>query len=1028
MHRTIAPRTGLLLATFLLALLWASAFFAFLLLRPLAKPAAAAFPVRSDFSRLAGINLDASELAPERLMRTLADTEARGIRWVRFTLPWDAIEPARGQFDWAAWDAVFAELAKHPALTPVVVLNGAPAWARAAADADNPQAPPRERADFGAFAAAVAQRYGDRLRYYQVWHEPNIAPHWGAADVDPVGYLGLLREAAVQVRAADSDAQIVLAALAPTTESGGANLSDIAFLDALYELGARDWFEIASAQPYGFSEPPDAVAHAGRLNFGRVELLRQVMARHGDDKTPLWATAFGWNALPAAKSPWGGVGEAAQAAYTAQALATARVDWPWLGPLFWAADCPDRPADDPWLGFALCGDGGTERPVGAALTGAAAPAAVLPPGEHAVDHPALHYGSGWRVTPDAADPSADSDALAFAFTGTGLDLRIQGGPYWAYDRISVDGQPANALPRDESGAAYLALHDPLVATRWVPVATGLAPGEHTVRLEAVGGWGQWALQGLRVRTDARSPAWIAWLLLALALAATVVWLILAWPFRRGAARWLLTKLDVEAMWPEAALWAATVIFALILVLGRHIAVDVAALVMLGLFFFVRPDLSLPLIAASLPFWQRPEQLLRWQFPHFLIFLWLGVLALGARRVIEVVARPQAVSAPAEGPGSRADSRFTLHVPRSASLDWPVLALLASGLLSTIFAQNKGVAVREFYMVFLGGALFYWLITRTRWPRDRGFTSMPMLNGFLAGMVAVSLIALWQLVTGQGRIDVEGVWRVRALYGSPNNLALVLDRAIPLALALALFGRPRFAWQVLWHWAAAVVMTLACVATFSKGALLLGLPVGLALVLIGGAWRSRRKWPLWLFGGLAAAGASGLLTLFRTERFADLLNFRTGTSFVRLKLWRGAWQMALDHPLLGVGPDNFLYAYRTRYVLPSAWEELGLSHPHNLGLDLWTRLGLLGVLAGAWALIAGWLRGWRLFKAGAAEVWPIALGLLAALAATVAHGLIDNSLFLLDLMGVFMMTLGVFQGAGDRRQETGDRSQESGDRS
>ena len=144
--------------------------------------------------------------------------------------------------------------------------------------------------------------------------------------------------------------------------------------------------------------------------------------------------------------------------------------------------------------------------------------------------------------------------------------------------------------------------------------------------------------------------------------------------------------------------------------------------------------------------------------------------------------------------------------------------------------------------------------------------MPLLNGFLAGMVAVSLIALWQLATGQGRIDVEGVWRVRAFYGSPNNLALVLDRAIPLALALALFGRPRPVWQTVWHWAAAVVMTLACVATFSKGALLLGLPVGLALVLIGGAWRSRRKWPLWLFGGLAAAGAIGLLALFRTAAF------------------------------------------------------------------------------------------------------------------------------------------------------------------
>jgi O-antigen ligase len=1009
MLRSIAPKRRLLLATFVLALLWASAFFAFMALHPLDKSTAANYPVRPEFAGLSGVNLDASELVsvrPERLARTLADLESKGIRWVRFTLPWDEIEPAKGQFAWEPWDAVFAEFARHPGLTPVVALNGAPDWARDAADAGNPQAPPHERADFGVFAAAAARRYGDRVRYYQVWHEPNIAPHWGARDVDPADYLGLLREAAVQIRAADADAQIVLAALAPTTESGGANLSDITYLDTLYGLGARAWFDIVAAQPYGFSEPPDAGASPGKLNFGRAELLRQVMLRHGDGATPLWATAFGWNALPAEESPWGGVGEQGQQPWTAQAFSIARSNWPWLGPLFWAADCPDRPANDPWLGFALCGPSGAARPVAAVLAAASPPVAVLPPGKYSVDHPALHYGSGWRVTPAAADPSADGDALEFAFAGTGLDLRIQGGPYWAYDRISVDGRPANALPQDESGAAYLALHDPLAATRWVPVATDLEPGQHNVRLEAVGGWGQWALQGLRVTAGKSSPAWIAWALLALALLGTLAWLLLAWPFRQGAARWLLTQLAAEAAWPEPALWAAIALFVLILVLSRHIAIDLVALVLLGMLFLVRPDLSLPLIAASLPFWQRPEQLLRWQFPHFLIFLWLGALALIIRWVIEVMARPHSVSSPAGDARKRLDSR-------SPSLDWPVLAILASGLLSTIFAQNKGVAVREFYMVFLGGALFYWLITRTRWPEGRGFSPMPLLNGFLVGMVVVSLIALWQFTTGQGRVDVEGVWRVRALYGSPNNLALVLDRAIPLALALALFGRARPVWEGVWHWAAAILMTLASLATFSKGALLLGLPVGLAMVLIGGAWRRRRRWPLWLLGGLAAAGTLALLLLFRTKRFADLLNFRAGTSFLRLKLWRGARQMALDHPLLGVGPDNFLYAYRTRYVLPSAWEELGLSHPHNIALDLWTRLGLVGVLAGGWALIAGWLAGWRIFRTGDSRVWPIALGLLAGLAATVTHGLIDNSLFLLDLMGIFMMTFGVFQRTRDQ---------------
>ena len=124
-------------------------------------------------------------------------------------------------------------------------------------------------------------------------------------------------------------------------------------------------------------------------------------------------------------------------------------------------------------------------------------------------------------------------------------------------------------------------------------------------------------------------------------------------------------------------------------------------------------------------------------------------------------------------------------------------------------------------------------------------------------------------------------------------------------------------------------------------------------------------------------------------------------------------MALDHPLLGVGPDNFLYAYRTRYVLPSGWQELNLSHPHNLFLDLWTRLGLVGLVAGLAALVVAFASGWRLFGSRPASRtagrrldrgWPLVLGLLAGLAAAVAHGLIDNSLFLPDLMGWFVAAL------------------------
>jgi O-antigen ligase len=967
-----------------------------------------------------GVNLDASELSGERLGKTLDELQQSGIIWLRFTLAWDQMEPMPRQYDWNWADRVFAALAERPRLQPLVVLNGSPAWARASEDADNPLAPPHQRSDLGAFASEVARRYGTQLRYYQVWQEPNIAPHWGARSVDPADYLGLLREVAVQIRAADPDAVIVAAGLAPTTEAGGENLSDIAYLDALYQLGGREWFDIVAAEPFGFSDAPSAPPNSDRLSFRRAELLRQVMTRHGDFTAPLWAVSYGWNALPkdwtGAASPWGQVSEGQQAQYADGALDIASSGLPWEGPLFWAALCPERPSGDPWVGFSLCSTDGSPRPVWGVLAERGRQPPVLPPGDHPVNHPALRYSAGWRVKPSAADPSADGDSLVFRFNGTGLALRVQGGPYWALYRAWVDGQPANALPRDGSGAAYLVLYDPTAEVRVVPIAQDLPLGEHEVRLVATGGWGQWALRGVLVLAAVQplSSRLLIWALLALTGAGLALWTVLAWPWRRAMAEWLSSRLDRIAAGPAILLWVAAVALILLLALSHWLFLDLVVLAGLGILFLIQPDLSLPLIAATIPLSPHPKVLARWEFSLYEIVLWLAVAATAARWIVTRLNDQR--TAPV-APGSRGIVRRAWPAVHGAvrGLDWPVLALMAAGLAATLAAGRRDVAVREFRTVFLGGALFYWVITRVPRLHGRPFSPWPLLNGLTLGGLLVSSLALWQLVSGQGRVAVEGVWRVRALYGSPNNLALYLDRLVPLTLAVAAFGigMGRAKWQRLFYGASALIMTIACVATFSKGALLLGLPVGVGLVLTGGAWRRRQRWPLGLLVAFLLVTAVGLVFMMRTPRFAGLFNLESGTSALRLKLWLGAWHMVLDHPWLGVGPDNFLYAYRTRYVLPDAWQELNLSHPHNIVLDLWTRLGLAGLAAGGWAVIAGAWAGWRLFKRASDELWPAILGLLGGLGAAVAHGLIDNSLFLVDLMALFMLTLGVFQCLGER---------------
>jgi O-antigen ligase len=153
------------------------------------------------------------------------------------------------------------------------------------------------------------------------------------------------------------------------------------------------------------------------------------------------------------------------------------------------------------------------------------------------------------------------------------------------------------------------------------------------------------------------------------------------------------------------------------------------------------------------------------------------------------------------------------------------------------------------------------------------------------------------------------------------------------------------------------------------------------------------------------GFAGLLVAARIPALSARLDLFGETGFFRLNLWRAAANMFVDHPWLGVGLDNFLYAYRGRYILDAAWQEPNLNHPHNIVLDFATRLGILGLLAGGWMIGEATLTLYRAIRRAGPEWLPVAAGLAGSLAAMLAHGLVDHSFFLVDLAFVFFLILG-----------------------
>ena len=969
-----------------------------------------------------GVNVYLADAGDDELQSTLAQIAATGIGYVKQPFFYD--EGA----EWTAADR-FMEAAAASSLTVVPLLDGDPQAAFA----------PPDPAAFAAWAGEFAARYGDRVDAYIIWDEPNLAGHWGGQPANPAAYAALLSATAAAIRAADANAAIVAAPLAPTTETGPQNLSETLFLRGLYAAGAAAAFDAVALKPYGFDTGPDDRRVGDNiLNFSRAILVRDLMQELDDGGTAIWAGNWGWNSLPAGwggqPSIWGQTTAETQAAQTVAALERAQREWPWLGLMVLENWTPGAPADDPRWGFSIAG-----RPAASALAAylAAQPPDVAPPGFHLArpDDPAQQFSGAWQFSPQfGADIGQDGDRVTFTFWGTDVALRVRRADFRARLYATVDGQPANALPRDENGASLvLTAADPVedyLADEWI--ARNLSPGIHVLELTAARGWDQWALNGFAVayRPPVAGPAWLPAALGALGAAlvglAVVVGRGAAWgapgmrlggAYRRlsdraqlllvgglaavaGLTGWLTWGPDALGIYRrlgDLGQLAATGGAAALFYVTPSFLIYVLALVALFGLLVLRPAWGLVLIALTMPFYvpPLPKPILGYRFSPVEVFTLVTLAAWLARSALD------------SGAAYRSAGRRPAR-PRMVRADWAVLAFVVVATASLFVAARRDVALTEWRVVIIEPALFYLLL---RAIRPSGRELWVMLDAWVLGGVAVAGYGLWQYATGQDLITAEGgLLRLRSIYGSPNNVALYLDRLLPLLVAVPLLGQSLPATRRRIYALAVAPVGLALLLTFSKGALLLGVPAGLLVVFW--VWQrraGRRTWP-WV-AGAAAGGVAALLLASQIPALAARLDLFGVTGFFRVSLWRAALNMAADHPLLGVGLDNFLYAYRGRYILDAAWQEPNLNHPHNIVLDFATRLGLLGLLAGAWLLFeaarALWTAMRRMASGRAGAPWlPVAAGLAGALAAMLAHGLVDHSFFLVDLAFVFFLILGV----------------------
>lgn len=380
-----------------------------------------------------------------------------------------------------------------------------------------------------------------------------------------------------------------------------------------------------------------------------------------------------------------------------------------------------------------------------------------------------------------------------------------------------------------------------------------------------------------------------------------------------------------------------------------------------------PPAAVSGIVIAIPFTQHPVAIGGGRWSPLELAILLAIASIGPRMALPVVRARSARPA------------IDLLRPWSATGVAGLLLIAGAWSIANVADPRfRPDSIRELRWVIVEPVMALFAF---RWAIRQGHRDV-VVGAFIATGCVVAAIGLVQLVTGDGVVIADGAQRATGPYEHPNNLALYLERVAMLALGIAATTRSARRYAL----AASFMLFVGLAATLSRGA-------GLAAVAGAGAIATvARIKHGWRWIGAGALGVLLVIGLLGAQRLTD--RGSAGATSSRELIWRSSIEMIRDHPITGVGLDQFLNQYGRRYVEPAGWPERYTSHPHNLVLDFWLRLGQPGLVCLA-ALLAlcGWLiaRAWR-----SHERTGVVVGAAGALVAGFTHGLVDNSFFLADL--------------------------------
>lgn len=341
-------------------------------------------------------------------------------------------------------------------------------------------------------------------------------------------------------------------------------------------------------------------------------------------------------------------------------------------------------------------------------------------------------------------------------------------------------------------------------------------------------------------------------------------------------------------------------------------------------------------------------------------------------------------------------RRTLCLPHTLL---PLLLLVVVGGSSLFYAVSLSAALTEWakwLAVLAIAVLVVQLSEHEQWQI--------VVFMLITAALANALLGLYIFFGGTGAdhfLINDRFFRAFGTFEQPNPYGAFMGIILPIAITSALGAwRTNHKLKMIYYVAASAFIAAALLMSWSRGAWLAAAAACALVVCL----LPRLAFTRLLLLGLVAIAplgltAANLVPCAITERietsFAELFSVSdvrgahiTSENYAvieRLAHWQAALEMARYHPL-GVGIGGYEHAY-AKYRLMNWKDPLG--HAHNIYLNMFAELGLLGLIAYA-AFLAHWAYlCLRLSAHPDASVRMFSLGALGSCVYIAIHGVFDN---------------------------------------